>query len=213
MRYNNRSMTFSERFHDVNWSRKFWHVSGGLIAITIAYLLPWPIPFFVAFATFLWWVSVESMRRREPWFGRLFFSLSAPFVRARERRNVIGNTWSALAMTIIGGLFQDPILLAGSMIGWTFGDPVAEIFGKLIPSTSFFDREKSIAGSLGCFLASAVAYGAFFWIIGTGGDPLSAALTLAATTTLAEAFSTSFTVNDNFMIPLSSALALSYVLV
>lgn len=206
-------MTFRERVLTVNWGRKIWHLTGGLFAVAIAYYLPWPWPFLVAAGSFLLWVTIESMRRREPWFGRLFFSISAPFVRGFERRKLVGNTWLTLAVTIIAAIFHNPVLLAGSMIGWTFGDPAAEIFGKTIPSAKYFDGEKSIAGSIGCFVAAFLAYAGYFQVVGTGGDLFPAALTVAAATTLAEAFSTSFTINDNFMIPLSSALALSYILV
>ncbi|MBI4092425.1 MAG: hypothetical protein HY420_00705 [Candidatus Kerfeldbacteria bacterium] len=199
--------------YGVNWSRKFWHVSGGCFAIFIAAYFSWPIPFFVALATLLTWITIESMRRREPWFGKLFFILAAPFVRHHERRTYVGNTWFAFSVTILAALFRDPLLLSASLVGWTFGDPAAEIFGRLVPSKKYFDGEKSLSGILACFIFSFAAYVLFFRLVGTGGDPLSAALTGAAATTLAETFSLSFSVNDNFTIPLVTALALSYVLI
>jgi dolichol kinase len=162
----------------------------------------------------LTWVTIESLRRREPWFGRLFFSLSAPFVRYYERRRYVGNTWFALGVTILTAIFHDPVLISASLIGWTFGDPAAEIIGRLTPSHKYFGGEKSIAGTLGCFVVSLAAYLAFFRLLGSAGEAWWAiALTGAAATTLAETFSLSFTVNDNFTIPLVTALALSYVLV
>lgn len=196
----------------VQWTRKVWHITGGLIAITICIVLGWPWTFAVAAVLLLTWVTIESLRRREPWFGKLFYTISAPFVRGRERRTIVGNTWFALIVTILSFLLRDPYLLAASIVGWTFGDPAAEIFGKLIRSPKFFDAEKSLAGVLGCFVTSFAAYYGFFWVLGTGGAVLSAALTGAIATTLAEMFSLSFTINDNFTIPLVSALALSFVL-
>lgn len=197
----------------INWTRKFWHISGGVVAIVIALFLPWPYPFFVALATLLTWVSIEAARRREPWFGRLFFTLSSPFVRHFERRKFIGNTWFALAVTILAAIFRDPIILAASVVGWTFGDPAAEIFGRLVPSKQFFGGEKSVAGTLGCFIVSFSAYAAFFHVVGIRGDVLSASLIGAMATTIAEFFSLSFSVNDNFFIPIAAALVFSYVLV
>lgn len=207
-------MNVSVLLAEVNWPRKFWHLVGGLVAIAIPLLVPWPWPFFAALATLLTWVTIESLRRREPWFGRLFFSLSAPFVRHFERRRYVGNTWFALGATILTGIFHDPILVSASLVGWTFGDPAAEIIGRIVQSRPYFGGEKSVVGTLGCFVVSLAAYLVFFRLIGTSGEIFwSAALTGAAATTLAETFSLSFTVNDNFTIPLVTALALSYVLV
>lgn len=201
-----------ERLNLVSWTRKIWHISGGCVVIALATLVPWPYSFFIAFAVLLVWISVEAMRRREPWFGRLFFTLSAPFIRHFERRTYMGNTWTALSAAVLSGLFKDPLLLAASFVGWTFGDPAAEIFGKLIPSKKFFSGEKSIAGTIACFVVSFGAFYGFFWIMGTGGDIVAASLTGAAATTLAEMFSLSFSVNDNFTIPLVTALALTYII-
>lgn len=206
-------MNFRERAASVNWSRKLWHLTGGMVIIALAYFLPTPYPFFIALASFFTWVSIESMRRRERWFGRLFFSLSAPFVRGFERRKILGNTWTAFAATILTALFHDPVLLAGAFVGWAFGDPAAEIIGKIVPSKSYFGNEKSVAGTIGCFAVGAIAYAGFFWLLGFEANVMPAAMTVAAAVTLAESFSTSFTINDNFLIPLSSALALSYILV
>lgn len=197
----------------INWNRKLWHLAGGVVAISIPLLLPYPWPFFLALGTLLTWVTVESMRRREPWFGRLFFTLSSPFVRHYERRKFVGNTWFALSITILTAIFRDPILVSAALVGWTFGDPAAEIVGRAIPSKKLFNGEKTVAGSIGCFFVSAVAYWGFFQAIGTGGDILSASLIGATATTLAEVLSLSFAVNDNFTIPLMSALALSFVLI
>ncbi len=198
--------------HAVNWTRKLWHIVGGLVAITLSLLVPWPYNFFIAFGTLLSWVTIESVRRREPWFGRLFFTIASPFVRHFERRRIVGNTWFALAITIITALFRDPILIAASVVGWTFGDPAAEIVGKTIRSKKFFDGEKSLAGTLGCFVMSFAAYLVFLHLVGVGGAIASAALIGAAVTTIAELLSFSYAMNDNFLIPLASALAFSYVL-
>ncbi|MFH0828815.1 MAG: hypothetical protein V1907_01395 [Candidatus Kerfeldbacteria bacterium] len=194
----------------INWTRKLWHIVGGCFAISVAVYLPWPYPFYVAFATLLLWTSIEAARRREPWFGKLFFTLSAPFIRHHERRTYVGNTWFAFSASILGLLFKDPLLLSASLVGWTFGDPAAEVCGRLIPSKKFFDDEKSLAGTFGCLIVSFIAYVIFFRLMGTGGDILAAAFIGAAATTIAEMFSFSFTVNDNFMIPLVTALALSF---
>lgn len=202
-------MSIATSLVHVNWSRKFWHISGGCFAIAIAALLPWPYPFFVASATLLTWITIEALRRREPWFGRLFFTFSAPFIRPFERRTYVGNTWFSFSITILAFLFKDPTLLAASVVGWTFGDPAAEIFGRIIPSKKYFGNEKSIAGSLACFVVSFVMFYLFFKIMGTGGAIVSASLLGAIATTLAESFSLSFSINDNFMIPLVTALALS----
>lgn len=196
----------------VNWTRKLWHIVGGCFAISVAALLPWPYPFFVAFATLLIWVTIEAARRREPWFGKLFFTFSAPFIRHHERRTYVGNTWFALSASILAFLFKDPLLLSASIVGWTFGDPAAEVIGKTIPSKKFFDGEKSITGTLGCLIVSFIAYTAFFQLMGTKGDVFVAAAIGAAATTIAEMFSFSFTVNDNFLIPLVTALALSFTI-
>jgi len=194
----------------VNWTRKLWHLVGGCFAIGVAAYLPWPYPFYVAFATLLLWITIEAARRREPWFGKLFFTLSAPFIRHHERRTYVGNTWFAFSASILALLFKDPLLLSASLVGWTFGDPAAEIIGKLIPSKKFFDGEKSLAGIFGCLVISFIAYLTFFRIMGTGGATLAASFNGALAVTLAEAFSLSFTVNDNFTIPLVTALALSF---
>lgn len=205
-------MDVSHSLASVNWGRKLWHIVGGCFVIALAVLLPWPYSFFASLATLLTWITIEAMRRREPWFGKLFFTLSAPFIRHRERRTYIGNTWTALSVTILSGLFHDPLLLAACFVGWTFGDPAAEIVGRLIPSKKFFSNEKSVAGTIACFLVSAAAFYCFFLATDTHGALLSASLTGAAATTFAETFSLSFTVNDNFTIPLVTALALAFTL-
>ncbi len=205
-------MLFRPHAQSINWSRKLWHIIGGCFAIGVAAYLPWPYPFYVALSTLLLWITIEAARRREPWFGKLFFTLSAPFIRHFERRTYVGNTWFAFSVTILAFLFKDPLLLSASVIGWTFGDPAAEIAGRLIPSKRFFDDEKSLAGALGCFVVSFTAYLGFFKIMGTGGDIVAASFIGALATTIAEMFSFSFTVNDNFMIPLATALALSFTL-
>jgi dolichol kinase len=184
-----------------------------VFAISVPLIFGWFWSLVVAVVTLLTWVTIESMRRNEPWFGKLFFTLSAPFVRHRERRTIVGNTWMALSATLLTVIFRDPVLIAGALVGWTFGDPAAEITGKLIPSKKYFDGQKSIAGTVGCFLISFAAYVAFFKIVGVGGAIIPGALTVALATTFAETMSLDFTVNDNFTIPLFSALALSYILI
>ena len=110
-------------------------------------------------------------------------------------------------MLVITALFKDPLVVSGCLVGWTFGDPAAEIGGRLIRTPRFRGRRKTVAGAAACMLVSMAAYAVFFRQLGVPIDAVGI-IAVSAVTTVGETFSGKL--DDNLTIPILCALTLFY---
>ncbi|MFH0829290.1 MAG: hypothetical protein V1907_03885 [Candidatus Kerfeldbacteria bacterium] len=201
---NPRAATIWDRIALVPWWRKVFHVFFGLYSITVVLSVERPWPLYQAVAWLIVWFLIEFWRQSDRRFNRLFFRTFRLFVRRQERRRPVGNTWFAAAAVFVTACVRDPTLAAACFVGWTFGDPTAEVFGRTIMSPRVGIGRKTLAGLAACFTVSLATYLLFFLLI-KGGVWWKLSLVGAAATTLAEIWSDR--IDDNLTIPVACALA------
>ena len=143
---------------------------------------------------------VEAARRWWPRLNHLLWLLLPTVFRDSEDRRVLGSTWFAAGATAA-------LLLFGQDIGGTavlflcWGDPLAEMVGRRWGRAG---QGKTLAGSLGCWVACLVA-GAVG--TGLGGLGVGAVLAGGVVATLVERWSPP--PNDNLWMPVLSGLAMA----
>ncbi|KAG9394370.1 Phosphatidate cytidylyltransferase-domain-containing protein [Carpediemonas membranifera] len=191
--------------------RKKFHLAGSIMPILYYFSLSLNVVPRILFnaiigsiAAFV--VSLELTRMRSPkvnvWFVRTFGRIMRP----EEKDKVTGTAYylSGCAATLI--LFSPPIASIGIFF-LVFGDLFAALVGMSFGKHKIY-KSKSLEGFMGCVVAC--------FIIGTlclvlfKVDPLSAAI-IALLGAVVAAFTelwcngSLFLINDNFMIPVSSA--------
>jgi dolichol kinase len=173
------------------------------LAMAIVPLAGWWISFqtAVALAGVLVAASLvaEAVRRWRPGVNHVLWHLIPSVFRQWEGQTVLGSTWfalGALAALAFGG--RDAGGTAILFLAW--GDPAAEFAGRRWGRKG---QGKTLAGSLGCFLACTVASCVG---IGLGGLNLWAALVGAVAATLVERWSPP--PDDNLWMPVLSGLAI-----
>ncbi len=195
-----------QRIASVPWLRKVFHLLSGLYSMymILQYDRPWPL--YQAIAWLAFWTLVEWWRLSNHRFNRSVFRTFRPFFRGEERRRPV-NVWFCAAAVLVTAFVHDPTLAAACFIGWTFGDPTAEVVGRTVRSPRLGLGRKTVAGLVSCFTVTFVAYLLFFGLI-EGGMWWWLSLAGALATTMAEAGSER--ISDNLTIPLACALALSF---
>ncbi|MBI4092398.1 MAG: hypothetical protein HY420_00560 [Candidatus Kerfeldbacteria bacterium] len=187
------------------WIRKAYHVGNGLVCMWLAIHLTQPQRIELAVVCLLVCLIFEGWRLRD---RRVHPQLvKVGLARRQERHQPSGNLWMCLAMLVVTTQFKDPLVVSGCLVGWTFGDPAAEIGGRLICSPRFRGRRKTLAGAAVCMLVSVAAYAVFFRQLGV---PINAVgiVAVSAVTAVGETFSGK--IDDNLTIPILCALTLSY---
>jgi dolichol kinase len=145
-------------------------------------------------------IVVEAARRGGPGVNRLLWRLIPSVFREWEGHRLLGSTWFTLGVLAALLLFgRDAGGTAILFLAW--GDPAAEVVGRRWGRKG---QRKTLAGSLGCFLACLIAGGVG---IGLGGLSPWAALVGAVVATLVERWSPP--PDDNLWLPTVSGLALA----
>lgn len=182
-------------------TRKLIHL-GSAVVPAAGWLISYPLALILAGLLLLASLVIEAARRWWPWVNRLLWQLLPTTFRAWEDQRVLGSTWYSLSMLAALLIFgQDVGGTAVLFLAW--GDPAAEFVGRRWGRPG---QRKSLAGSLGCFLACLLAA-----VVGVGVGGLSpwAALVGAVVATSAERWSPP--PDDNVWMPLLSALAMAVV--
>jgi dolichol kinase len=114
--------------------------------------------------TFLLWalfaalgvaVAVELARARSQYARSLFEASVGTLLRQHERIALSGATWLISALFVTALVFPKHIAIA-AMCAVSMGDAFAAIVGRAFNPRSAHDR-KSLAGSVACFVVSAIA--------------------------------------------------------
>ncbi len=188
----------------IQWLRKAYHIGSGCACMWLALHLTQPRRIAVAAACVAVCLVSEAWRLRD---RHVHLQLvKAGLARRYERRQPTGNLWTCLAMLAVTVQFSNPLVVSGCLVGWTFGDPAAEIGGRLIRSPRLGGRRKTLAGAAACMLVSMAAYAVYFRQLGV---PMSTAgiVVVSAVTAVGELFSGKL--NDNLTVPILCAFALS----
>lgn len=188
--------------------RKFFHLL--LIIIPIAYynlgrfqsmilLLP------IAAIT----VGLDYYRSKNSTIRNIFAKIFQPILRPHEidGNKLCGASWVAIGASVNFLLFKEEIAITSFMI-LVISDTVAALIGKNFPSRPFF--EKSFFGSLAFFISGAIliiSCGIFFhartWFYLFGFFALFC-------TTIIEARPSLFKIDDNFLIPISFSVIMTF---
>ena len=199
------------RLRPTNYVRNAFHVGWGLFGVgLILWLSAWPwvlVSTALAFAVAGW--TMEISRRRSPAFNaklmRAFRHVSHP----HEAHQVNSSTWYASALALLA-LTREPTVMIVGVLVLTFGDPAAAVIGRRFGRVQLVNG-RTLEGSLTFAVVGAlVTFGALS-LAGGGLLPdyelaVRVALAITAGTFGAVAELVSRRVDDNFSIPVTSAL-------
>jgi len=162
------------------------------------------IPVLVILALFVgWMIFLESWRFRNPKVNRWLFDHFKGFTKEKERERLSTTTLFLIAAFLTIAIFDRGVAIP-ALLFLTVGDPVAEIVGvnygrlKILRGKTL---EGTLAGAAACLLA-----GSPLLLIGSLGLDLPVLAVGAAAAALTELLP--FPIDDNFTIPLGSALAM-----
>ncbi len=162
------------------------------------------IPVLVILALFVgWMIFLESWRFRNPKVNRWLFDHFKGFTKEKERERLSTTTLFLIAAFLTIAIFDRGVAIP-ALLFLTVGDPVAEIVGvnygrlKILRGKTL---EGTLAGAAACLLA-----GSPLLLIDSLGLDLPVLAVGAAAAALTELLP--FPIDDNFTIPLGSALAM-----
>ncbi len=162
------------------------------------------IPVLVILALFVgWMIFLESWRFRNPKVNRWLFDHFKGFTKEKERERLSTTTLFLIAAFLTIAIFDRGVAIP-ALLFLTVGDPVAEIVGvnygrlKILRGKTL---EGTLAGAAACLLA-----GSPLLLIDSLGLDLPVLTVGAAAAALTELLP--FPIDDNFTIPLGSALAM-----
>lgn len=191
-----------------NYTRSLFHIASGAFSLGLLRLMPSRgslIAAAAAFATLAW--TLEIARRRSPAVNDRLMRILSPIAHPRERHHVNSSTWYGTALLILALFFP----LRAAEIGVVvlgLADPAAGFIGRRFGRTRLRAGRSLegtltfvVAGTIGA-LASLAAFHALPW-----SSRLILALAGAVAGAVAELVSTRF--DDNFTIPLTTAIAVA----
>lgn len=199
----------------IQMPRKRLHFVAAIVAFIIAYYVPYPYRVIVAGSLFIAMLIVDSIRLRDPHREEYSKGVWEECLRPNEKHTFTGSFWLTLGFLGISFIPEKEIVcLAVIYVG--FADPMADITGNISLTPSFTPvSKKTIGGSLGFFftalgLSLLVLKFLFFhpqWLeiafIGSFFATFIEALEIKILGHL---------INDNFLVPIASAVLLKYLL-
>lgn len=193
-----------------NYARNIFHVSCGISCfILYQFLLTREIALMVMGCFIAVFGTLEITRRMSKrWNVFLVEHVFGIIARPHEMHKTNGATYFLLAMFVIAILFQKPVALIGVLI-LTFADPAASILGKLWGRRKLF-KEKSFVGTFAFLIVAFTASFSYLFFAVSSFSVAYMLLTAAVVSifaTVIELFSISL--DDNFTIPVGSALVAS----
>ena len=193
-----------------NYLRNAFHIGWGLVGAALTLLLSSTALLCVAlvFAASSW--TMELVRRRNPAFNQRIMRVFRHVSRPHEVEQVNSSTWYASALALLTLSFEPTIIVTGVLV-LAFADPAAAIIGRRFGRIQLING-RTVEGTLTFAIVGALV--SFAVLSLAGGGPLPAhgfglrlSIALAAGSLGAVAELVSDRVDDNFSIPLSSALA------
>jgi len=208
-------------FRPTNYIRSAFHVAGGLFgAALILALSSWPallVAVAFSFAGAGWFMEISRRRsaRVNAALMRVFGRVSHP----HEARQINSSTWYASALALLSLTGEPTVMIVGVLI-LTFADPAAAVIGRRLGRITLING-RTLEGSLTFALTgSAVTFVTLSLLggpLGAGLIPrydLGVRLAMAVTAGLLGAVAELFSrrIDDNFSIPVTSALGAWVVL-
>ncbi|MBI2568850.1 MAG: hypothetical protein HYV63_17665 [Candidatus Schekmanbacteria bacterium] len=188
-----------------NYARNLFHVSWGLVALALVELVLSASQLVYAaslFATYAW--SMEVTRRIWPAWNDRLMRFYGPLAHPHEWHQVNSATWYATALVLLAAT-RSPLLCSIAVAVLAVGDPLAALIGRRFGRVRLLNG-RSLEGTLAFLFAGAgLAYVVTTSFHGLApADALLVSTSGAATGALAELVSKR--IDDNFSIPLSTAL-------
>lgn len=192
--------------HPTNYKRSLVHLASGLAVVAAFVFVFTPFSAKVVSTAFVVWAwSLEGARRVSPWVNAWCMWFFGPIARDHEHYKINSATWYGTALMVLAFTAFGPGGVVG-LLALAVGDPIAGIVGRRFGRIRI--GGKSLEGSLGFALSTAVAAGLYFLATGSR-DPLvvvGVALLGGAVGAVVELLSTRL--EDNFTIPVFTAWVL-----
>jgi dolichol kinase len=191
-----------------NYTRSIFHVASGGLSLALLRLVPGRGSLIAIAATFVvvaW--TLEAIRRQSPAANDLLMKILSPIAHPRERYHVNSSTWYCTALLILAAFFP----LRAAEIGVVvlgLADPAAGFIGRRFGRTRL-RKGRSLEGTLTFVVAGTV--GALASLAVFYAMPWSSRIILAIAGAVAGAIAelVSTRLDDNFTIPLTTALAVT----
>lgn len=188
-----------------NVGRKFYHTLGGVLLLSLYFVLGPERAFAVYLVLFLGILSFDMARLRLPALNAWALERMGTLLRKGEANTLSGSPSYILGVALSLFLFDLPVALA-AVLFLAFGDVAATIVGESWGRTKFLG--KSLEGTAAFVVAGLVA-GLAPHLFGRG-LPLSVLLTGAATAAVVEVLTPKW-LNDNLTIPLISGTVMTFL--
>lgn len=186
----------------INYQRTLFHLLGGLFAVSIALVFPYPEIIVISATFFGIAVIIELVRQRSPEFRDEFYRRYRVLMKITEDQTLLGFTWIVTAALLLTFLEDSRPMVLG-LLTWTFADPMAMIAGKLLPHTHSIARGKTVEGSVAFFLTATLVASIFLLNAQAIAVPvIIVAPVIGMTATATELLSRVIRIDDNFSIPL-----------
>jgi dolichol kinase len=200
------------RLSPANHSRSFFHALSGVVgAVAYHFLLDRTSALLVMSIFVATFTALEILRRTSAKANdaMMRFPLIRRIARAREYYEINSSTYYGWGMLFAVYFCSQQAVEAGCLV-LAFGDPMASYLGRRFGKLKLF-RDKSLVGSLAFFGAAFLAVLAFRLALYPGD--VAMALGVAAVAGLAGALTELFTfkLDDNFSVPLLTAIAVTLV--
>lgn len=182
--------------------RKSVHLSSLVIPLSYRYILGFEnrkMAFSLLLAALVISMVIEFHRFWQKSFRKTFHRVFGRILRKHEMKDFTGATYLLFASMLCVAFF-DPLTASVSIAMLSIGDTFAALIGMNFGKRKFLRNNKSLEGSLACFVSCFVF--ALFWL----SNPLLAVIGALAAT---GAELGKIPLDDNIKIPLSAALALS----
>lgn len=193
-----------------NLKRGVFHVTSGLVALTVLWLMPhpaWTIAVGVPLALTAW--SLEAIRRRYPGFNTTIMRFFAPLAHPHEYRRINSGTWylTSIALLSIAAAFVGALPCGVGVAVLAFGDPAAAIVGRKLGRVRIA-HGRSLEGTLAFFLAASIA-GTLAALVFAPGIAIGSAIAIATAASVAGAVAelTSVRVDDNLSVAIAASAA------
>ena len=205
------------RRRPTNYVRNVFHIGWGLIGVALILGLsttPWVLVVIaLGFAGAGW--TMELSRRRSPALNARLMRVFGRVAHPHEAHEVNSSTWYATALALLTLTLEPTVMVIGVLV-LAFGDPAAAVVGRRFGRVQLVNG-RTVEGSLTFAVVGALVTFAALSLAGGNLLPsfdLGIRVTMAVTAGLLGAVAelVSRRVDDNFSIPLTSALAAWVVL-
>lgn len=190
-------------------SRKFYHFIMGLMCFTLyAFVLNRQEALVLLGTIGGVWMAADVLRLRSSRVNAITLKYFGKIMRREELKSITGNSFYILGLLTLVIFFSKPVALL-SVLFLAMGDPVAAIVGTRWGRHRLMGK-KSVEGALANWFVSGIASFAFglFFLRLDSSQSLVLGVLGATISTVVELIP--FPIDDNFTIPVGSALLLTF---